>query len=161
VLGEVGQGFAIAMSGVASGRLYNSARAVGLGRWALEMAVEYADRRRTFGRPIIEHQGVSFQLADSAAELHAAHLVGLNCAILLDRGDKALKELSMAKLLSTEAGARTVDRVMQVHGAIGFTNELGLVETHEHLRKICVADGASEILRQNIAERLRRGDLAL
>jgi acyl-CoA dehydrogenase len=161
VLGEIDRGFAIAMSGVASGRLYNSARAVGMGRWALEMALEYAERRQTFGHPIIEHQGVSFQLADAAVELHAAHLVGLNCALMLDRGQKALKELSMAKLLSTEAAARAVDRVMQVHGAIGFTNELGLVEAYETIRKTCVADGSSEILRHGIAERLRRGDVAL
>jgi acyl-CoA dehydrogenase len=161
VLGAIGQGFPIAMSGVTSGRLYNSARAVGLGRWALEQATAYAVGREAFGRPVAEHQGVAFPLAESATELHAAHLMGLNCALLLDSGTQATKELSMAKAFSTEAAVRAVDRAIQVHGAIGFTNELGLVEAFHTVRKACVADGTAEILRRAIARRLFGGDLDL
>jgi acyl-CoA dehydrogenase len=161
VLGEVGEGFAIAMAGVGSGRVYNSARAVGLARWALESAAEYVTRRHAFGHPIAEHQGVAFPLAESAMEVHAAHLVGLNCALLLDRGQPATKELSMAKAFSTEVAVRAIDRAIQAHGAIGFTNELGLVEAFHAVRKACVADGTSEILRRTIAKRLFAGDLDL
>jgi alkylation response protein AidB-like acyl-CoA dehydrogenase len=161
VLGEVDRGFAIAMGGVESGRVYNSARAVGLGRWALEVGLDYVQRREAFGRPIADHQGVSFPLAESAMELHAAHLAGLNCARLMDQGRRALKELAMAKALSTEAAVRAVDRVIQAHGAIGFTNELGLVEAYQAVRKACVADGTSEILRRTIAKQLLAGDLDL
>jgi acyl-CoA dehydrogenase len=161
VLGDVGDGFTIAMSGVASGRVYNSARAVGLARWALETAAEYVTRRHAFGQPVADHQGVAFPLAESAMEVHAAHLVGLNCALLLDRGRPATKELSMAKALSTEVAVRAIDRAIQAHGAIGFTNELGLVEAFHAVRKACVADGTSEILRRTIAKRLFAGDLDL
>jgi acyl-CoA dehydrogenase len=161
MLGEVGDGFAIAMSGVSAGRLYNSARAVGLARWALEIAAGYINERQAFGRPLAEHQGVAFPLAESAMEIHAAHLVGLNCALLLDRGQPAPKELSMAKALSTESAVRAIDRVIQAHGAIGLTNELGLVDAFHAVRKACIADGTAEILRRTIANRLSRGDLAL
>jgi acyl-CoA dehydrogenase len=161
VLGGLGDGLRIAMAGVASGRLYNSARAVGLARWAIEMAASYVTSRQSFGRPVAEHQGVAFPLAESAMEIHAAHLVGLNCALLLDRGQRAVKELSMAKALSTEAAVRAIDRAIQAHGAIGFTNELGLVEAFHAVRKACVADGTSEILRRSVADRLFKGDLDL
>lgn len=161
VLGEVGQGFAIAMAGVNSGRIYNSARAVGLARWALEVGVDYVRERRAFGQPIASHQGVAFPLAESAMEVHAAHLMGLNCALLLDRGHAARKEVSMAKAFSTEAAARAIDRVIQAHGAIGFTNEVGLVDAYHAVRKARVADGTSEILRRSIVDRLLRGDLDL
>jgi alkylation response protein AidB-like acyl-CoA dehydrogenase len=161
VLGEVGGGFAIAMSGVATGRVYNSARAVGLARWALERGLAYAKGREAFGSPIAAHQGVAFPLAESATEIHAAHLVGLNCALLLDQGGRAAKELSMAKAFSTEAAVRAIDRVIQAHGAIGFTNELGLSDAYHAVRKALVADGTSEILRRAIAERLFRGDIDL
>jgi acyl-CoA dehydrogenase len=161
VLGPIGGGFSIAMSGVTSGRLYNSARAVGLARWALETATDYVKGRHAFGRPVAEHQGVAFPLAESAMEIHAAHLMGLNCALVLDSGGQATKELSMAKAFSTEAAVRAIDRAIQAHGAIGFTNELGLVEAFHAVRKACVADGTSEILRRAIAARLFGGDLDL
>jgi acyl-CoA dehydrogenase len=161
VLGEIGDGFSIAMSGVSAGRVYNSARAVGLARWAIETASRYVKEREAFGRPIAEHQGVAFPLAESAMEIHAAHLVGLNCALLLDRGRLAVKELSMAKAFSTEAAVRAIDRVIQAHGAIGFTNELGLVDAYHAVRKACVADGTSEILRRSVANRLFGGDIDL
>ena len=161
VLGEIGKGFAIAMTGVSSGRVYNSARAVGLARWALEKGVAYAQEREAFGKPIAGHQGVAFPLAEAAMEVHAAHLVGLNCALLLDRGHPAIKELSMSKAFATEVAVRTIDRVIQTHGAIGFTNELGLVDAYHAVRKALVADGTSEILRRSIAERLFRGDTDL
>jgi acyl-CoA dehydrogenase len=161
VLGDIGDGFSIAMSGVSAGRVYNSARAVGLARWAIETASGYVKQRQAFGRAVAEHQGVAFPLAESAMEVHAAHLVGLNCALLLDQGRPAVKELSMAKAFSTEAAVRAIDRVIQAHGAIGFTNELGLGDAYHAVRKACVADGTSEILRRSIANRLFDGDVDL
>jgi acyl-CoA dehydrogenase len=161
VLGDIGDGFSIAMSGVSAGRVYNSARAVGLARWAIETAAGYVKQRQAFGRAVAEHQGVAFPLAESAMEVHAAHLVGLNCALLLDQGRPAVKELSMAKAFSTEAAVRAIDRAIQAHGAIGFTNELGVVDAYHAVRKACVADGTSEILRRSIANRLFDGDIEL
>jgi acyl-CoA dehydrogenase len=161
VLGQIGGGLAIAMSGVTAGRVYNSARAVGLARWALETGLTYAQDRQAFGKAIAGHQGVAFPLAEAAMEVHAAHLMGLNCALLLDAGKPATKELSMSKAYSTEAAVRAIDRVIQTHGAMGFTNELGLVEAYHAVRKALVADGTSEILRRAIAGRLFAGDVDL
>ena len=159
LLGELHKGFGIAMLGVGLGRIYNAARGIGTGRWALEMGVDYAKVRETFGKPIAEHQGVSFSLAEAAMQIHAAHLTARNAAGLLDMGLRAQKELSMAKALAVEAGRSAVDRVMQVHGAMGFTNEMHLTSAYVALRKAAIADGSSEILRRQIAKNLFEGDL--
>ena len=158
LLGQENQGFAAALYGVSLGRIYNSARSVGYGRWALEAALDYAGTREAFGGPIAGYQGVTFPLAESATELHAAHLLGLNAAMLLDNGEPAVKELSMAKAYSVQVGFRAVDRAIQTHGAMGFTNELGLTEAWHALRIVNVADGTNEILNRTIAQRLLKGD---
>lgn len=161
LVGELDRGFEAALYGVSLGRIYNSARAVGYGRWALERAIEYSKVRETFGRPISEYQGVTFPLAESAAELHAAHLMGLNAATLLDQGQPAVKELSMTKAYSVQVGLSAVDRAMQTHGAIGFTNELGLYHAWHALRIVNVADGTNEILNRTVVQRLLKGDVDL
>ena len=161
LVGELHDGFSTALYGVSLGRIYNSARAIGYGRWALEMALDYANTRETFDKPIADYQGVSFPLADTAMELHAAHLMGLNSATLLDQGERAVKELSMTKAYAVQAGFRAVDRAMQTHGAMGFTNELGLHDAWHSLRIVNVADGTNEILRRTIVQRMRKGDVDL
>ncbi len=161
LVGKEGQGFAAALYGVSLGRVYNSARAVGYGRWALELALEYAKVREAFGQSIAEYQGVSFPLAESATELHAAHLMGLNASLLLDQALPAVKELSMTKVYSVQVGYRAVDRAMQIHGAMGFTNEIGLTDAWHALRIVNVADGTNEILNRTIAQRLFKGDVEI
>jgi acyl-CoA dehydrogenase len=161
LVGELNQGFAAALYGVSLGRIYNSARAVGYGRWALERALDYAQLRQAFGRPIAEYQGVTFPLAESAMELHGAHLMGLNAAALLDKDERAVKELSMTKAYSVQVGYRAVDRAMQTHGAMGFTNELGLYHAWHALRIVNVADGTNEILNRTIVQQLLKGDTEL
>ena len=161
VVGKLDEGFAAALYGVSLGRIYNSARAVGYGRWAVERALDYASTREAFGHPIADYQGVSFPLAESATELHAAHLMGINAGLLLDRGEPAIKELSMTKAYSVQVGYRAVDRAMQTHGAMGLTNELGLTEAWHSLRIVNIADGTNEILNRTIAQRLLKGDVDL
>lgn len=161
VVGELDNGFGAALYGVSLGRIYNSARAVGLGRWSVELALEYAKQRIAFGKPIAEYQGVSFPLATAATELHAAHLMGLNATKLLDQGEAAIKELSMTKAYSVQVGLRAVDQAMQAHGAMGLTNEIGLAEAWQYLRIINIADGSNEILNKTIAQRLLKGDVDL
>ena len=161
LVGDLHKGFAAALYGVSLGRIYNSARAVGYGRWALEQALDYAGVRKAFGKTISEFQGVTFPLAESATELHAAHLMALNAATLLDRGDAAVKELSMAKAYAVQVGYKAVDRAMQTHGAMGFTNELGLYHAWHALRIVNVADGTNEILNRTIVQRLMKGDREL
>jgi acyl-CoA dehydrogenase len=94
-------------------------------------------------------------------QVHAAHLMGLNAALLLDRGERAIKELSMAKAYSVQVGYRAVDRAMQTHGAMGFTNEVGLHHAWHSLRIVNVADGTNEILYRGIVQRLLKGDVEL
>ena len=142
-------------------KLFNSARAVGMGRWALEQAFEYVKVREAFGNPIAEYQGVMFPLAESAMHIHAAHLMSLNAAQLVDKGLPARKEMSMTKGFSTQMALQAVDRVLQAHGAIGFTNELALTEAYKTLRKVNVADGTNEILRRTIAKEMLDGDMDL
>lgn len=161
VLGELHEGFRAALYGVSLGRIYNAARAVGTGRWALEQALDHAAAREAFGQTLADFQGVSFPLAESATELHAAHLMGLNAATAMDAGDSAVKEVSMAKAYSVQVGFRAVDRAIQTHGAMGFTNELGLTDAWHALRVVNVADGTNEILNRTIAQRLFKGDTAL
>jgi len=161
LVGELHQGFAAALYGVSLGRIYNSARAVGYGRWALEKALDYAQQRKAFGKAIAEYQGVTFPLAESAMELHGAHLMGLNVATLLDQGAPAVKELAMTKAYSVQIGFKAVDRAMQTHGAMGFTNELGLHHAWHSLRIVNVADGTNEILNRSIVQRLLKGDTEL
>ncbi|MGB1512816.1 MAG: acyl-CoA dehydrogenase family protein [Paracoccaceae bacterium] len=161
IVGDLGKGFAAALYGVSLGRIYNSARAVGYGRWAIELALNYAKIRTAFGQPISAYQGVSFPIADAATELHAAHLMGINASMLLDNGALAVKELSMTKAFSVQKGLSAVDCAMQTHGAMGFTNELGLTEAWQALRVVNVADGTNEILKRTIAQRLQKGDLDL
>jgi len=159
LVGDLHDGFKIGLLGVSIGRIYNTARSVGLGRWAMEMALGYAKQRESFGKPISEYQGVTFPLAETAMELHAAHLMALNVATLLDRGERAVKELSMTKAYAVQIAARALDRAMQTHGAIGFTNEIGLVHAWQDLRNVNVADGTNEILRRTIVQRLLAGDV--
>ena len=161
LVGELHEGFQIGMLGVSLGRIYNTARSVGLSRWAIELAVEYAKHRQAFGPPISEYQGVTFPLAEAATDIHAAHLLGCNAALLLDQGHRAIKELSMAKTFAVRAAVRAVDRAMQTHGAMGFTNEVGLAEAYHVLRVINVADGTNEILNRTIFQRLAGGDTDL
>ncbi len=161
LVGELHNGFSAALYGVSLGRIYNSARSVGLGRWSLELALEYAKTREAFGKPIAEYQGVSFPLAEAATELHAAHLMGLNSTKLLDQGYPAVKELSMTKVYSVQVGLRAIDRAMQAHGAMGLTNEVGLAEAWQYLRIINIADGSNEILNKTIAQKLLQGDVSI
>lgn len=161
VVGTIGAGLDVGLAGISLGRLFNAAKSVGLARWALELAVAYAKDRVTFGRPLIENQAISFGLADSATEILAAHLLGLHCAGLLERGERAVKEASMAKAYSTEMAFRVIDQMMQVHGGMGLTNEMGLAEAWHEVRTVRIADGSAEMMRRLIAHRLAKGDLDL
>jgi acyl-CoA dehydrogenase len=161
LLGAVDDGLRLALSGTTLGRLYNAARSVGLARWALDAALDYAEARRTFGQPVIEYQGVSFPLAERATELSAARLLGLRAAGLVDRDRPAVKEAAMAKMYSTETATRTIDQAVQTLGGMGLTNEVHLSQAWQELRAVHIADGSAEILRRLIVGRLRRGDRSL
>lgn len=153
-LGEVNHGLKVAMRGVNTGRLGLSATCIGMARWALNQAVEYAKVRRTFGKPIADHQAVQILIADSAAEIYAAETMLVDCAMKLERDEKALAETSMVKLHCTDAANRVFDRCIQVHGGMGLTNELRLEAGYRFTRSMRIPDGTSEIQRRTIARDL-------
>jgi acyl-CoA dehydrogenase len=159
LVGDMDAGFRLAMRGVGIGRTYNSARCVGLARWALEKATDYAKIRVTFDQPIANYQGVSFKLAESAMDIHAARLMALDLGARLDRGERAVREMAMTKAFCVEACYRVFERAMQICGGMGLTNELGLYRGWHQARTLMMADGSSEILRRTVANRLLAGDI--
>jgi acyl-CoA dehydrogenase len=104
---------------------------------------------------------VTFPLSESAMEIAAAHSLGIRCARRHEQGVATTEEIAMAKAYSTEVGVRTLDRVIQAHGAMGFTSELGLTEAYQMLRLLLVADGTAEILRRVVSRGLLAGSLVL
>jgi alkylation response protein AidB-like acyl-CoA dehydrogenase len=153
-LGELDQGFRDTMQILDRGRISIAAMALGLGRGALEMAVDYAKDRRQFGHPIAEFQAIQFMLADSKTELDAAALLTYRAAWLADRGQRHSQEAAMAKLFASESASRACHRALQVHGGYGYTREFN-VERHLRDAKICeIGEGTSEIQRTVIAKSL-------
>jgi acyl-CoA dehydrogenase len=157
LVGELHQGFALALEGVSTGRLYNAGRCVGLADWALRRAAGYATERKAFGRAIGEYQGVGFQLADSAVEIYAADSMSRRTAELVESGAVAHHEVAMTKVFTTEMCSRVYERTMQVHGGMGLTTEMRLYDGWHQARLTRIADGSAEILRRNIARGVLHG----
>ena len=160
-LGDVGRGLAVAMDGVNAGRMGMAASCLGLARWGLDQAVDYAKVRKTFGVPIAEHQAIQLMLADSAMDIYAAKTMIQNCAWRLDSGRAATAQVSMVKAFSTEMLGRVMDRSIQIHGGMGLTNELRLEEGYRFARVMRIPDGTGEIQRRTIARQLLTGQADL
>jgi len=133
-LGEVGRGLAVAMDGVNAGRMGMAASCLGLARWALDQALEYAKVRKTFGVPIAEHQAIQFMLADSAMDIYAAKAMIQNCAWRLDSGQASTAQVSMVKAFSTEMLGRVMDRSIQIHGGMGLLVSTGVTKQRRAYR---------------------------
>jgi butyryl-CoA dehydrogenase len=157
LLGEVGGGFKIAMSTLDGGRIGIAAQAIGIGRAALEDSLAYAQQRRTFGKPIAEHQAIGFKLADMATELDAARLLALRAAWLKDHKHPYGKEAAMAKLYASDVANRAAREAIQIFGGNGYVTEFP-VERHFRDAKITeIYEGTSEIQRLVIANYLTKG----
>jgi acyl-CoA dehydrogenase len=161
LVGELNDGLALAVEGVSLGRLYNAGRGVGLSRWALAQATEYAKARKTFGNPISDYQAIQFMLAESAMEIYAAWTMATDCARRLDAGEKLTKQVAMVKAYSTDITFNVMDRCMQIHGGMGLVNETRIQAGWHQARISRIADGSAEIMRRNIARALLAGDLGL
>jgi acyl-CoA dehydrogenase len=157
VLGEVGQGFRYAQVRLAPARLTHCMRWLGAARRVHDEALAYARRRQAFGKPLIEHEGVGFQLADNELDLHSARLAVWHCAWVLDQGDHGRHESSMAKVFCSEAQWRVVDRSVQILGASGLSNETIAARIFRDMRGFRVYDGPNEVHRWSIAKRIARG----
>jgi len=155
VLGEVGQGFAITQEWLTDGRVRcHGSQSVGMAQRALEMMMDYAQNRVTFGKPLSERQIIQFMIADSAMEIHAARLMVHECAWRYDRGENVRDTSYMVKITCTEMASRVVDRAIQVFGGMGLTKELPLEWMYRQLRSIRITEGATEVLRWRLARNL-------
>jgi len=123
VLGEIGRGFAIAMSALDNGRYSTAACAVGIAQGCLDACISYAKQREQFGKPIGQHQLVQEMVADMAVETEAARLLVWKVAALKDRGESASREVSMAKYYASEAAVRAARTAIQLHGGMGYVRE--------------------------------------
>lgn len=158
VLGEVHEGMSLAIAGVSRGRLNMAGVCVGLAQWALDKSLAYAAQRRTFGRAIAEHGAIQAHLAEMAMDLYAAKNMVRHCAWQVDRDGSARKEVSMVKAFSTEMLFRVMDRAIQVHGAMGLTNEVRLEAGLRFARIRRIPDGTGEIQRRTVAKELLAGN---
>jgi alkylation response protein AidB-like acyl-CoA dehydrogenase len=145
------------MSTLDGGRIGIAAQALGIARAAFEDSLAYAQTRRTFGKPIAEHQAIGFKLADMATEIDAARLLTLRAAWLKDRGQPYGKAASMAKLYASDVANRAAREAIQIFGGNGYVTEYP-VERHFRDAKITeIYEGTSEIQRMVIAGHLAKG----
>ena len=154
VLGEVGKGFRYAQVRLAPARLTHCMRWLGQARRAHDVALDYARTRQAFGKPLGEHEGVGFMLADNDMDLQTARLHIWHTAWMLDQGHKCNFESSRAKVISSEALWRTVDRSVQVLGGQGVTGETIVMRIFMDMRAFRIYDGPSEVHRWSMARKL-------
>jgi len=154
VLGEVGEGFKLAMAWIGQGRLLIPARAVGQAQRLLEMGREYARQRIAFGHPIGDYQAIQWMLADSAVEIEEVGWLVLSAAWRADQSGDARHAISMAKLAGAEMIWRVADRVLQIHGGTGYTKELPIERVMRDVRVYRIYEGTDEIQRRSIARNL-------
>jgi alkylation response protein AidB-like acyl-CoA dehydrogenase len=147
LLGGEGEGYRIALSNLEGGRIGVGAQAVGMARAAYEAAVAYARTRETFGKPIIEHQAVTFRLADMATKIEVARQMVLHAAALRDAKLPCLKEASMAKLFASEMAESVCSDAIQIHGGAGYVDDFPVERIYRDVRVCQIYEGASDIQR--------------
>lgn len=153
-LGEEGMGFKIAMTTLNGGRIGIAAQALGIAQASLEASIKYAKERKTFGKFLAEHQAIQFKIADMATKIEAARLLTLLAAWKKDRGEKYVKEASMAKLLASQVAVECALEAVQIHGGYGYIKDFP-VERYLRDSKITeIYEGTSEIQRIIIAREL-------
>ncbi len=156
LVGEEGQGLGIALQALDSGRLGIAAVAVGLAQKCLDCAVEYAKERETFGKPIIEHQGLGFLLADMAAAVETARAAMLEAARRRDRGLPFARQASIAKLVATDAAMQVSTDAVQVLGGAGYTKDFPVERMMREAKVMQIFEGTNQIQRMVIARHLAR-----
>ncbi|MBT2234266.1 acyl-CoA dehydrogenase family protein [Nonomuraea sp. NEAU-A123] len=156
LLGEEGQGLPIAFSALDSGRLGIAACATGLAQAALDASVAYAKERQTFGRKIIDHQGLGFLLADMAAAVDSARATYLDAARRRDAGRPYARQASVAKLVATDAAMKVTTDAVQVFGGYGYTREFRVERYMREAKIMQIFEGTNQIQRLVISRHLAR-----
>jgi butyryl-CoA dehydrogenase len=154
LIGEEGQGYKIALSGLEGGRIGIASQSVGMARAAFEAALAYARDRETFGKPIFEHQSVQFKLAEMATKIEAARQLIRHAASMKDAGLPCLKEAAMAKLFASEMAERVVSDAMQVFGGYGYVSDFPIERIYRDVRVCQIYEGTSDIQKILIARAL-------
>ncbi|NTX53296.1 acyl-CoA dehydrogenase [Myxococcus llanfairpwllgwyngyllgogerychwyrndrobwllllantysiliogogogochensis] len=147
ILGKEGEGFKVAMSTLDGGRIGIASQALGIARAAYEEAVRYSGERKSFGKPIREHQAIQFMIADMAMEIDAARLLVWRAALLKDKGVRHSAESAMAKLYASEMASRVANKALQVHGGMGYSKEMDAERHVRDARITEIYEGTSEIQR--------------
>ena len=153
-LGAEGEGYKIALSNLEGGRIGIAAQCVGMARDAFERALAYARERKTFGKPLIEHQAVAFRLADMAAQIESARLLVHHAARLRDAGLPAITHASMAKLQASEMAERVCSESIQIHGGYGYVADFEVERIYRDVRVCQIYEGTSDMQRLVIARNL-------
>jgi len=153
LIGEVeGQGFYQATGGLELGRINVAARGVGIAEGALDLAVAYAQLRKTFGKPIAEHQAIQLKLGEMATRARAARLLTLDAARIFDSGERCDMEAGMAKFFASEAALENSTESMRIHGAYGYSKEYDIERLYRDAPLTCIGEGTNEMQRIIIAK---------
>ncbi len=147
MIGDEGEGFKIAMTGLDSGRIGIAAQSVGVAQAALDASVTYAKEREQFGQPISKFQGLRWMIADMATEIEAARQLMFSAASMKDRGEKYTAQASMAKLFASEMVNRVTEKALQIHGGYGYVKEYPVERFYRDARVFTIYEGTSEIQR--------------
>jgi alkylation response protein AidB-like acyl-CoA dehydrogenase len=148
------KGFPQMMDALEVGRVNVAARGVGIAQRALELALRYSQERKTFGKPIAQHQAIQFKLADMGTQVEAARLLTLRAARLKDAGARSDLEAGMAKLFASEAGRFCVEESFRIHGGFGYSKEYEIERLYRDAPLLLIGEGTSEIQRMVIGRKL-------
>lgn len=157
ILGELGGGFSLGMKWIGQGRYMIPARGIGAAERLLQMAIDHANTRVTFGKPIADRQAIQWMIADSAVEIEASRWLVLHAAWKAEKGLDTRHQASIAKLFGTNMATQVVDRVLQIHGGMGYTKELPIERWYREMRLWRIFEGTDEIQRFIIARNLLKG----
>lgn len=155
LLGERGKGLAIALSNLENGRVGIAAQAVGIARAAFETALQYANERTQFGKPLTQHQSIANMLAEMHTQIEAARLLVLHAASLKDRGLPSLSQASQAKLFASEMCEKVCSMAIQIHGGYGFLEDYAVQRYYRDARITQIYEGTSEVQKIVIARALQ------
>jgi acyl-CoA dehydrogenase len=156
VLGTVGDGFGLAMQWIGRGRINIPARAVGQAQGLLQLGLDYARQRKAFGQPIAEYQAIQWMLADTAIEIEQVKWATLHAAWVADQGQDPRHYASIAKISGAQMVFRVADRMLQVHGGMGYTREIPIERILREVRVYRIFEGTDEIQKRTIARNLLR-----
>ncbi len=154
VLGEVGNGYKVAIETLNEGRIAIGAQMLGLAEGALEHAMAYAKQRKQFGKPIAEFQAVQFELARMATDIEAARLLVYNAARLKDSGARFVTEAAMAKYFASLVAERTASQAIEIHGGVGFTKDYPVEKLYRDAKIGTIYEGTSNMQLATIAKQL-------